>query len=167
MKSSKKVLVLNQSYQPITVTTVKKAVTLTWRNKVEMVEIGEQILRSPNAEYPLPVVIRLKNHVRYNPFRRVELNRKNLFRRDSNTCVYCGSKESLTLDHVLPKSRGGKTTWENVVTACHPCNNRKDNKTPEEVGFKLKIQPKQPNHIAFLTKDSKFHEKWKPYLYMV
>lgn len=167
MKSSKKVLVLNQSYQPITVTTVKKAVTLTWRNKVEMVEIGEQILRSPNADYPLPVVIRLKNHVRYNPFRRVELNRKNLFRRDNNTCVYCGSKESLTLDHVLPKSRGGKTTWENVVTACHTCNNRKDNKTLEEVGFKLKVQPKQPNHIAFLTKDSKFHEKWKPYLYMV
>ena len=167
MKSSKKVLVLNQSYQPITVTTVKKAVTLTWRNKVEMVEIGEQILHSPNADYPLPVVIRLKNHVRYNPFRRVELNRKNLFRRDNNTCVYCGSKESLTLDHVLPKSRGGKTTWENVVTACHTCNNRKDNKTLEEVGFKLKIQPKQPNHIAFLTKDSKFHEKWKPYLYMV
>jgi len=167
MKSSKKVLVLNQSYQPITVTTVKKAVTLTWRNKVEMVEFGEQILHSPNADYQLPVVIRLKNHVRYNPFRRVELNRKNLFRRDNNTCVYCGSKESLTLDHVLPKSRGGKTTWENVVTACHTCNNRKDNKTLEEVGFKLKIQPKQPNHIAFLTKDSKFHEKWKPYLYMV
>ena len=64
MRSNKKVLVLNQSYQPITVTTVKKAVTLTWRNKVEMVEVSEQVLRSPNSEYPMPVVIRLKNHVR-------------------------------------------------------------------------------------------------------
>ena len=71
MKSSKKVLVLNQSYQPITVTTVKKAITLTWRNKVEMIEVSEQVLRSPNTEFPLPLVIRLKSHVRYNPFRRV------------------------------------------------------------------------------------------------
>ena len=110
MKSSKKVLVLNQSYQPITVTTVKKAITLTWRNKVEMIEVSEQVLRSPNTEFPLPLVIRLKSHVRYNPFRRVELNRKNLFKRDNNTCVYCGSKDELTLDHVLPKSRGGRTS---------------------------------------------------------
>jgi len=167
MRSNKKVLVLNQSYQPITVTTVKKAVTLTWRNKVEMVEVSEQVLRSPNSEYPMPVVIRLKNHVRYNPFRRVELNRKNLFKRDNNACVYCGSNNDLTVDHVLPKSRGGRTTWENVVAACHPCNNKKDNKTPEEVGLKLKTQPKQPNHISFLTRDTKLHEKWKPYLFMV
>lgn len=167
MRSNKKVLVLNQSYQPITVTTVKKAVTLTWRNKVEMVETGDQILHSPSSQYPIPIVIRLKNNVKYNPFRRVELNRKNLFKRDGGKCVYCGSNENLTIDHVLPKSRGGRTTWDNVVTACNPCNNKKDNKSLDEVGFKLKLQPKQPNHIAFLTKDAKFHEKWKPYLYMV
>ena len=144
MKSSKKVLVLNQSYQPITVTTVKKAITLTWRNKVEMIEVSEQVLRSPNTEFPFPLVIRLKSHVRYNPFRRVELNRKNLFKRDNNTCVYCGSKDELTLDHVLPKSRGGRTSWDNVVTACHKCNNKKDNKTPEEAGLQMKVNPKQP-----------------------
>jgi 5-methylcytosine-specific restriction endonuclease McrA len=167
MKSNKKVLVLNQSYQPITITTVKKAVTLTWRNKVEMVETSDQVLHSPSMEYPMPVVIRLKNNVRYNPFRRVELNRRNLFKRDKNTCVYCGSKENLTVDHVVPRSRGGKTTWDNVVTACHPCNNKKDNKMPEDVGLKLKIQPKQPNHLIFLTEETKLHEKWKPYLYMV
>lgn len=167
MKSSKKVLVLNQSYQPITVTTVKKAITLTWRNKVEMIEVSEQVLRSPNTEFPLPLVIRLKGNVRYNPFRRVELNRKNLFKRDNNTCVYCGSKDELTLDHVLPKSRGGRTSWDNVVTACHKCNNKKDNKTPEEAGLQMKVNPKQPNHISFITKDNKYHEKWKPYLYMI
>lgn len=167
MKSNKKVLVLNQSYQPITVTTVKKAVTLTWRNKVDLIEIGEQVLRSPNAEYPLPLVIRLKSGVKYNPFRRVELNRRNLFKRDKNSCVYCGSKEELTIDHVMPKSRGGRTTWDNVVTACHKCNNKKDNKTPEEAGLKMKSNPKQPHHLIFLTEETKLHEKWKPYLYMV
>lgn len=167
MRTSKKVLVLNQAYQPITVTTVKKAVTLTWCDKVEMVEVSEQVLRSPNAEFPIPLVVRLKRGVRYNPFRRVELNRKNLFKRDNNTCVYCGSKENLTIDHVVPRCRGGKTTWENVVTACHRCNNKKDNKTPEEVGLNLKQVPSQPNHLIFLRKETKLHEKWKPYLYMV
>jgi 5-methylcytosine-specific restriction endonuclease McrA len=167
MRANKKVLVLNQSYQPISVTTVKKAVNPTWRNKVDTIEISEQTLRSPNAEFPLPLVIRLKSGVKYNPFRRVELNRRNLFKRDKNCCVYCGSKENLTVDHVIPRSRGGKTTWDNVVTACHPCNNKKDNKMPEDVGLKLKIQPKQPNHLIFLTEETKLHEKWKPYLYMV
>jgi 5-methylcytosine-specific restriction endonuclease McrA len=167
MRANKKVLVLNQSYQPISVTTVKKAVNLSWRNKVDTIEVGEQVLRSPHAEFPLPLVIRLKSGVKYNPFRRVELNRRNLFKRDKNTCVYCGSKENLTVDHVIPRSRGGKTIWDNVVTACHSCNNKKDNKMPEEVGFKMKIQPKQPNHLIFLTEETKLHEKWKPYLYMV
>lgn len=167
MRANKKVLVLNQSYQPISVTTVKKAVNLTWRNKVDTIEISEQVLRSPNSEIPLPLVIRLKSGVKYNPFRRVELNRRNLFKRDKNCCVYCGSKENLTVDHVVPRCRGGNTTWENLVTACHACNNRKDNKLPEEIGFKMKTQPKQPNHLIFLTEETKLHEKWKPYLYMV
>ena len=167
MRANKKVLVLNQSYQPITITTVKKAVTLAWRNKVETIEVGDYVLRSPTTEFPMPLVIRLKSGVKYNPFRRVELNRKNLFRRDKHRCVYCGSKENLTADHVIPRSRGGETTWENLVTACHPCNNRKDNKTPEEVGLRLKGTPKQPNHLIFLTEETRLHEKWKPYLYMV
>lgn len=166
MRANKKVLVLNQSYQPITITTVKKAVTLAWRNKVDMIETGDYVLRSPSTQFPIPLVIRLKSGVKYNPFRRVELNRKNLFRRDKHTCVYCGSGENLTADHVIPRSRGGETTWENLVTACHPCNNRKDNKTPEEVGLKLRTIPKQPNHLIFLTEQTKLHEKWKPYLYM-
>lgn len=166
MRANKKVLVLNQSYQPITITTVKKAVTLAWRNKVDMIEVGEQVLRSPTSQFPMPLVIRLRSGVKYNPFRRVELNRKNLFKRDKNACVYCGSKDNLTADHVIPRSRGGETTWENLVTACHPCNNRKDNKTPEEVGLKLKGNPRQPNHLIFLTEETRLHEKWKPYLYM-
>lgn len=167
MRVNRKVLVLNQSYQPIHLISVKKAIVLAWRDKVETVETSDQMLRSASSEYPMPLVVRLKGKVKYNPFRRVELNRRNIFKRDGNVCAYCGSDDNLTIDHVIPKSRGGKTTWENVITACHICNNKKDNKTPDEAGFNLKIKPKQPSHILLLTKETKLDEKWKPYLYMV
>jgi 5-methylcytosine-specific restriction endonuclease McrA len=166
MKTNRKVLVLNQSYQPISLTTVKKAVNLAWRDKVDLVETADYNLRSPTSEFPSPLVIRLRGGVKFNPFGRVELTRKNLFRRDGGSCVYCGSEHQLTADHVIPKSRGGKSTWENLVTACHTCNNRKDNKTPEEVGLRLSIKPKQPHYLLFMTQNITPHEKWKPYLYM-
>jgi 5-methylcytosine-specific restriction endonuclease McrA len=167
MKSNKSVLVLDQSYQPLTLTTVRKAVSLVWLDKVDLVEHSEQTLHSPTKSIPRPLIIRLKRNLRTNAWRRVQLNRKNLFKRDDGKCVYCGSEDNLTIDHVVPKCYGGKTTWENVVTACHKCNNKKDNKTPEEVGLFLKQKPKQPNHLIFLTHKTKLHEKWKPYLYMV
>lgn len=167
MRVNRKVLVLNQSYQPIHLITVKKAIVLAWRDKVETVEVSDQMLNTPTSQYPMPLVVRLKGKVKYNPFRRVELNRRNIFKRDGNVCAYCGSDDNLTIDHVLPKSRGGRTTWENVITACHICNNKKDNKTPDEAGFSLKSKPKQPSHILLLTKETKLDEKWKPYLYMV
>lgn len=166
MRTNRKVLVLNQSYQPVSITSVKKAVTLAFRNKVEFVETSDTMLRSPNAEYPSPLVIRLKSHVRYNPFGRVELNRKNVFKRDGGMCVYCGSENKLTVDHVMPKSRGGRSSWENLVTACSKCNNKKDNMTPEEAGMHLGIKPKQPHYLLFMTQDMTPHDKWKPYLYM-
>lgn len=166
MRTNQKVLVLNQSYQPITLTTVKKAINLAWRDKVDLVEISDTMLHSPNSEYPLPLVIRLRSHVRYNPFGRVELNKRNLFKRDNGSCVYCGSDHELTIDHVVPKSKGGQTSWENVVTACKSCNNRKDNKSLAEIGFELKTKPKRPHHLLFMTHNVKLHDKWKPYLFM-
>lgn len=167
MRVDRKVLVLNQSYQPINLISVKKAVILAWRDKVETVEISDLPLRSSTAAYPMPLVVRLKGRVKYDPFRRVELNRRNIFKRDGHTCVYCGSRDDLTLDHVLPKSRGGRSIWENLVTACHICNNKKDCKTPEEAGLTLLKKPKKPSHILLMTKELKLDEKWKPYLYMV
>lgn len=167
MSSNRKVLVLNHSYQPISITTLKKAVKLACCDKVDTIEVSEQVLRSASSEHPLPLVIRLKHSVKYNPFRRVDLNRKNLFKRDKHTCVYCGSNENLTVDHVVPKSRGGASTWDNLVTACNKCNNKKDNRTPEEVGFTLNTKPKAPNYIIFLTESARLHDKWKPYLYML
>lgn len=166
VRTHKKVLVLNQSYQPISITTVKHAVTLAWRDKVELIETSDKMLRTPTMEYPSPLVVRLKRNLKYNPFGRVELNKRNLFRRDNGECAYCGSTDNLTIDHIVPKSRGGKSIWENLVTACHNCNNEKDNKTLEEIGFKLKFKPKQPHHLMMLTQNITLPDKWKPYLYM-
>jgi 5-methylcytosine-specific restriction endonuclease McrA len=167
MRSNKRVLVLNQSYQPIALTTVKKAIILTWRDKVETVEIADFVLHSPRFEVQVPLVVRLKSPIKYNPFKSVELNRKNIFKRDGGVCFYCGSPDNLTIDHVVPRSRGGKSTWDNLVTACHPCNNKKDNKTPDQVGFKTPSKLKAPTQLMFMSQDSRMHEKWKPYLYMV
>ena len=166
MQQSKSVLVLDQWYQPVTLTSMRKAISLIWLDKVEVVEQAEQVLRSPSMTFKCPSIIRLKQKLTTKNWRRVQLNRKNLFKRDDHRCVYCGSDENLTVDHVVPRCYGGKTTWDNVVTACHKCNNKKDNKAPEEVGMYLRVKPKQPNHLIFLTQKTKLHEKWKPYLYM-
>ena len=167
MQYNKNVLVLDVWYQPVTLTSVRKAITLLWLDKVELIEHSDYLMHSPSRTLNRPLIIRLKEKLKSNSWRRVQLNRRNLFKRDDHKCVYCGSNENLTVDHVVPRCYGGKTTWDNVVTPCHSCNNKKDNKMPEDVGLKLKTQPKQPNHISFLTRDTKLHEKWKPYLFMV
>ncbi len=166
IQPNKSVLVLDQWYQPVTVTTVRKAVTLIWLDKVELIEHSDHVLKSPTVTFARPLIIRLKQKLKSNAWKRVQLNRRNLFKRDNHQCVYCGSNENLTVDHVVPRCYGGKTTWENLVTACHPCNNKKDNKAPEEVGLHLRVKPKQPNHLLFMAQKTKLHEKWKPYLYM-
>jgi len=115
------VLILNASYEPLHVCSVKRAVSLLMHEVAERVEESGKVLRSPNAVFPVPSVIRLKRFVR-TPFRqRVAFNRKNVFRRDDHVCQYCGRRtHDLTLDHVIPRSRGGPTTWENVVACCKP-----------------------------------------------
>jgi 5-methylcytosine-specific restriction endonuclease McrA len=93
------------------------------------------------------------------------LSRQNVFRRDGNKCIYCGSHDDLTLDHVLPKSRGGKTNWDNLVTACRRCNSRKGDLTPEEMGFSLPKKPYKPSFIMFLRDFAgSIEENWLPFL---
>lgn len=161
-------LVLNQSYEPISVCSVKKALLLLFLTKAEMVECREGIaLQSMNALYPFPSVIRLSSYIRV-PYKKVELSRKNILRRDNFRCQYCGSHtHPLTLDHIQPRSRGGRDSWENLVAACIPCNNRKGSRTPDEAGMKLASIPRKPNHIVFLKHFmGKVEEPWKPYLFV-
>ncbi|MDW7997654.1 MAG: HNH endonuclease [Bacteroidota bacterium] len=165
---SKKVLVLNRGYEPVSVCSVKKAILLLVLAKAEIVESRNGLtLRSVSAVYPLPSVIRLTAYVRV-PYKHVELTRRNIMRRDSFQCQYCGTMDVLlTIDHIIPRSRGGTDSWENLVCACIRCNNLKGDRTPEEAGMQLLRFPRHPHPILFLKQFvGKLEEEWRPYLFM-
>ncbi len=141
-------LILNASYEPLHVCSVKRAVSLLMHEFADRVEDSGEFLRTPNAFFPVPSVIRLRRYVRRTHRARVAFNRRNVFRRDDNTCQYCGVRASdLTLDHVMPRSRQGPTAWENVVACCRACNARKRDRTPEEAGMVLKRKPVAPRFM--------------------
>ncbi len=159
---------LNQSYEPLTLTNVKKALILLFRDKVELVaDDARKRIRSTRNDYPCPSVIRLKSYKNV-PFKKIILSRKNILRRDGNKCGYCGkSGNDLTIDHILPKSRGGADTWENLVTCCIRCNNKKGNKTPPEAEMPLLLKPYRPDYIMILKSElGKIDDKWKPFLFV-
>lgn len=163
-----KVLVLNQSYEPISVCSVKKALLLLFLSKAEMVEERAGVhIHSVGHIYPYPSVIRLQAYIRV-PYKKVELSRKNILRRDSFRCQYCGTHTApLTIDHIQPRSRGGMDSWENLTTACIPCNNKKGNRTPEEANLRLQNKPRRPNHIVFMKHFmGKVEDPWRPYLFV-
>ena len=143
-----RVLILNASYEPLHVCSVKRAVSILMHEIAERVEDTDRVLRSPSQVFPVPSVIRLKKYVKRPPRQRVAFNRKNVFRRDDHTCQYCGLKSGdLTLDHVIPRSRQGATSWENVVACCRSCNAKKRDRTPEEARMDLKRLPYAPRFM--------------------
>ncbi len=161
------VLVLNQDYRALTICSVQRAVVLVHLQKAEMVESApEHFLRSATLRFPWPSIVRLKYFVRV-PYKRIMLSRKNVLRRDGFRCQYCGSRDSLTVDHVLPKSRDGGDSWENLVAACTPCNNRKGSRTPEEARMELRRQPFRPSQVMFIRDFiGNVDDTWKPYLFL-
>lgn len=161
-------MVLNQSYEPVTVCSAKKAILLLFMMKAEIVAVRDgRVVRSVSKVFPYPSVIRLSAFIRV-PYKKIELSRKNIMRRDNYTCQYCGSKTfELTIDHIIPRSRGGGDSWENLVAACNRCNNRKGNRTPEEAGMSLLGVPRRPHHILFIKHYSgRLDENWRPFLFM-
>jgi hypothetical protein len=139
-----KVLVLNADYTPLNVTTLVKGFGLVYRGKAEVLKKSENPINSGFSTYVRPLVIRLLNYVRYRS-KSVKISRSRLYRRDNYECAYCGQKKNLTIDHIIPKSRGGQNTWENLVTCCSPCNRLKSNRTPEEAKMVLRVKPYEPN----------------------
>lgn len=136
-----KVLVLNASYEPLNLTSWRRAVVLLLKGKAEQLEYNGQLIY---ADFPLPTVIRLRYYVRV-PYKEIPLTRRNILERDSNRCQYCGYKgEQLTLDHVIPRSRGGGDSWDNMVAACVRCNVKKGNRTPKEAEMPLDRPPRRP-----------------------
>lgn len=136
--------------------------------KAELVRDDKRkMLRTVNRNFPWPSIIRLSFFVRV-PYKRVVLTRKNILRRDNYKCAYCGRSDlPLTIDHILPKAKGGTDSWENLICACTLCNNKKGDRTPVEASMELLYRPFKPSHIMFIKNVvGKLDENWKPYLYL-
>jgi 5-methylcytosine-specific restriction endonuclease McrA len=163
-----KVLILNQNYEPMSVINVRKAVVLLYLGKAELIAAKDGLeLHSVTMTMPFPSIVRLAVYVRV-PFKKIILSRKNILRRDGHRCLYCGRGDvPLTVDHVLPLSRGGEETWENLVSACVKCNNKKGDRTPEEAHMPVRRRPMRPNHVTFISHFvGTLDERWKPYLFL-
>ena len=164
---NRRVLVLNQSYEPLMVIGAKRAVILLLNEKVDSLESYREQINSAYLSIPLPSVIRLKNYARIRR-KEIVLSRKNILKRDNHTCQYCGARSvPMTIDHILARKKGGGESWENLVAACVPCNTHKGNKLLNDANMKLLKIPRKPTMILHLQKFVKqFQSSWRPYLFM-
>jgi 5-methylcytosine-specific restriction endonuclease McrA len=152
----------------MSVCSVKRAVVMLFLEKAEIIEtLDGYKLRSANSTLPVPSVVKLGSYVKV-PMKSVILSRKNVIRRDGGRCQYCGHKAvMMTVDHVIPKNKGGMDTWENLVAACSECNNKKGHRTPEQAQMTLMHKPRRPNHITFIQQCMGSGDlRWKQYLFM-
>lgn len=162
-----RVLVLNATYEPLNVCTVRRALVLLLKGKAEVLEIGKGLLRSETMELSMPDVIRLVSYVRVpRDVHRRRITRRAVLARDNWTCQYCGdSRSKLTVDHVLPKSRGGDSDWDNIVASCAPCNRRKGSRLPREAGMHPQKAPRAPAPTIFIKIASpRVPRTWQQYL---
>jgi 5-methylcytosine-specific restriction endonuclease McrA len=164
-------LVLNASFEPLHIVTWQRAIQLLFQGKVEVVEESDQEVRTVRMTIKIPAVLRLLNYVPLTKKKQiVRFSRTNIFLRDNNICQYCGiqfNKTHLTLDHVIPIVQSGRKSWENIVTACKPCNQRKGGRTPAQAGLSLIRKPKQPNWLPTASIQlgvTRTPERWKIYL---
>jgi len=163
-------LVLTQGYEPLKVVSWQRAITLLFLDKVEVIEEHDHDIKSTYLVIKIPAVVRLLSAFRRHR-KRVKFNRANIFARDRYRCQYCGDKgkmADLTYDHVIPRSRGGKTEWNNIATSCYSCNNVKGNRTPSEAGMKLQTKPKQPTWVPSMMiriNRESAPNAWKEYLW--
>ena len=164
------VLVLNQNYEPLNVCDIRRAFRLLGNAKAELLERNHQVIHTPTLAIRAPSVIRLQYHVK-RPQPRVKLSRREVFARDRHVCQYCGaSGRDLTIDHVVPKHRGGRHEWENLVAACRSCNHRKGSKTLIEARMALLREPRAPRaDVRYLfgsyLNDTR-NEPWRNYLFL-
>lgn len=162
------VLVLNATYEPLNIVPVQRAIVLLLKEKAEIVEAAKHKVRAERLSIDWPLVIRLVTFVPIPRRLPLPLSRRTVLARDLYTCQYCGgqpSKHELTVDHVIPRSRGGTTVWENVVAACAPCNRRKGDRLPDEAAMYLRSKPTRPQFVAIvLLSETSAHAVWSKYL---
>lgn len=157
-------LVLNATYEPLSIVSARRAVCLVLSEKADMIEHDGSDVRAARFSMKSPLVIRLRYVVKVPYQRRTSLSRHAIFARDSHRCQYCGGHAD-SIDHVMPRSRGGMHVWENVTAACRPCNLTKRDRTPEEAGMRLASKPRAPRELAWIVLAvPRVPEEWKPYL---
>jgi 5-methylcytosine-specific restriction endonuclease McrA len=157
-------LVLNATYEPLSVVSARRAVCLVLAEKAEVVHDDGTEVHSVHTAVPTPLVIRLRYMVKVPYHRRTTLSRRAVFARDDHRCQYCGGHAD-SIDHVLPRSRGGRHDWENVAAACRPCNLRKRDRTPDEANMRLARPPRVPRELAWVVVAvGRVPDVWKPYL---
>ena len=159
-------LVLNATFEPINVCSVRRAAVLLLKEKAEMLEHAAWELRSEHTAIPRPVVIRLVTFVKVpRDTHRRKITRRAVFARDGWTCQYCGSRSNLTVDHVIPRSKGGASSWENIVASCAPCNRRKGDRLPHQVGMHPRSKPRTPSaHVFIQLASPTIPLAWQPWL---
>ena len=158
-------LVLNAGYEPLAVVSFKRALVLVMNDKATVVEhVVDDPVRAAQGEYERPVVIILSRYVHLPRAAHAPVTRRGVLRRDSMRCGYCG-KHATTVDHVLPRSRGGANSWENLVACCLRCNNVKSNHTPQEMGWRLRVTPRAPRGVQWTVRGTDRRDpRWEPYL---
>ena len=158
-------LVLNAGFEPLAVVSFKRALVLVMNQKATIVAAdAEHPVWGTHGSYERPSVILLTRYVRIPSTRLIPVSRRGVLRRDNQRCGYCGGSAS-TIDHVLPRSRGGQDSWENLVACCLRCNNVKGDRTPAEMGWTLRIRPKAPHGTAWLVRGvERAEELWEPFL---
>lgn len=162
--ATRRALVLNATFEPLGIVSSRRAVLLVLDTKAELVHVTDRVFRSERASVPEPSVVRLVRYVHVPRHYRVAVNRRTVFARDGARCQYCGSAAE-NLDHVVPRSRGGGHTWENVVAACRKCNTRKEDRLPHEVGMVLRSTPTAPRHrVQLLALTGGGSDDWNSYL---
>ena len=159
------VLVLNENYQPLNICGVRRAIVLLLHERAQMLENGRSMFHSASTAFPIPSVIRLNHMVKRPVFTR-RLSRREVFWRDRHTCQYCGKVvHNLTLDHVLPRARGGPHSWENVVSACVGCNHRKAGRMPKEARMTLRRPPQAPAANPYhIFAHSQLRDEWRRFI---
>jgi 5-methylcytosine-specific restriction endonuclease McrA len=165
-RAAGRVLVLNATYEPINVCTVRRATVLLLKHKAEVIEHASWALRSEHTTLPRPMVIRLVSYVRVpRDAHRRKITRRAVFARDGWTCQYCGARANLTVDHVIPRSKGGSSEWDNIVASCAPCNRRKGDLLPEKANMIPKRPPRAPHPQVFIHVASPtIPASWKQWL---
>lgn len=174
MNQCRKVLLLNADYRPLSVVSWRKALSLLVQDKAQVIEeYGDWTVSSASHTFNIPSILALDQYISFR--RKITFNRMNVYSRDSYTCQYCSKSLSenkikisdLTFDHVIPRVQGGLTSWDNIVTACRPCNTKKGGNTPEEAKMPLLRKPLEPSKtspLAFYLKRKTFPESWRNYL---